>query len=355
MSQLVELLEKSARIHAERPAVAELTGPALRYSELERASRALAAQLVAWGIGRGERVAILAPKSIEAVVAIWAVLRAGAAYVPIDPNGPPRRAAQIASDCDVQVILGSGDRGEIAEAVRQAVRRARLVQIHGKGELRGADRTPAFDAQRADAGPDLPPVSAQDLAYVLYTSGSTGTPKGVMISHGAARAFVSWATEKTRLCADDVLSGHAPFHFDLSVFDLFASVCAGAKLVILDEETVRFPMAAASALEEQGLTVWYSVPGALRAMLRSGRLAERTLDRLRVVIFAGEVYPVADLHALQRALPAVTLFNWYGPTETNVCTYWQVPPDGSWSHESAPIGVLCEGREGVVVDAALHV
>jgi L-proline---[L-prolyl-carrier protein] ligase len=355
MSQLVELLERSARNHAERPAVAELGKPALRYSELERASRALAAQLVAWGIGRGDRVAILVPKSIEAVISIWGVLRSGAAYVPIDPNGPARRAAQIAADCDVQVVLASGDRGEIADEVRKAVSRARFVRVQGEGEIRGAHQLPALDVPGAGARVDLPVPCAQDLAYILYTSGSTGTPKGVMISHGASMAFVRWAAEKTRLRADDVLSGHAPFHFDLSVFDLFASVCAGAKLTILDEETVRFPMAAASALEQEGLTVWYSVPGALRAMLRSGRLAERSLDRLRVVVFAGEIYPVAEVHALQRALPGATLFNWYGPTETNVCTYWQVPPDGSWSDESTPIGVLCEGQEGVVVDDALQV
>lgn len=355
MSHLVALLEQSARAHPDRPAVSDLEETGLNYAELERASRGLAEVLLGKGIGKGDRVALVVPKSVEAVVAIWAILRCGAAYVPIDPNGPVRRAAQIASDCDVAAVLASGTRPKPVAAIREAVSHAFVIQVHGSRALPDAASALALEAQPSRDAAELPELASRDLAYILYTSGSTGTPKGVMISHGASLSFVRWAANETRLHPGDVHSGHAPFHFDLSVFDLFAPVLAGAKLVVLDEETVRFPMAAAAAIEEQGLTVWYSVPGALRAMLQSGRLAERALQTLRVVIFAGESYPAVELHHLQELLSHATLFNWYGPTETNVCTSWPIPRAGSWNEESIPIGPVCEGSQGLVVDEDLQV
>ena len=128
--------------------------------------------------------------------------------------------------------------------------------------------------ERACGGPSRispSPANVRDLAYILYTSGSTGVPKGVMVSHGAALGFVDWVVETLGLHAGDVLSNHAPFHFDLSVLDLYGAAAAAAEVVILDEEIVRFPILAADALERSRISVWYSVPGALRRMLRAGR------------------------------------------------------------------------------------
>jgi amino acid adenylation domain-containing protein len=229
--------------------------------------------------------------------------------------------------------------------------------VHGDPD--GDPDSGAADDPRAatDPGPPLAPspVNAHDLAYVLYTSGSTGTPKGVMVSPGAALAFVDWAMETFALTAGDVMSNHAPLHFDLSTFDLFGAAAAGASVVILDEETVRFPMKAVEVLERERITVWYSVPGALRRMLTAGRLGERDLRGLRLVLFAGEVYPVSELMALQGALPrGVRLCNLYGPTETNVCTWWDVPPQGTWTGEHPPIGVDCSSCQSVIVDDSLQ-
>ncbi len=350
---LVDLLQRSASTYPQRPAVALPGDPALTYSELERESARIAAALVTLGVRRGDRVGLAVPKSTQAVVGLWGVLRAGAAYVPIDSASPPRRAAFIAANCEMAAILTSGELRETAEAIHETVPGIRIVQVHGE-ELSGLAQKPE-DVLAASGGDGVrfPNPNVRDLAYILYTSGSTGEPKGVMVSHGAALSFVEWGAWRFGVRPEDVLSNHAPLHFDLSTFDFFAAALTGAKVVVLDEETVRFPIAAAAVLESQKITVWYSVPGALRWMLRRGRLAQRDLRHLRTVLFAGESYPAEELHALQDALPAVSLFNLFGPTETNVCTYWPVPPRGSWSFSSIPIGFDCENCEGVVVDRDL--
>jgi amino acid adenylation domain-containing protein len=351
---LVDLLRDAARGRGSSSALVLPGVGGLSYGEVERASLAVARTLAASGVGKGDRVGLVLPKNLHAVVGLWGVMRAGAAYVPIDPASPPDRAALIAADCRMAAILSSAELTETVEAVRHRVPGLRVVQLDGAAGLfpDGLDRPPGGGDETA--GRALPSVNVRDLAYILYTSGSTGVPKGVMVSHGAALSFVEWAARRFELGPDDVLSSHAPLHFDLSTFDLFASCLVSAGVVIFDEETVRFPMAAAELLETAGITVWYSVPRALRTMLRMGRLAERPLGRLRTVLFAGEPYPADELRELQRALPGVSLYNLYGPTETNVCTYWEVPPPGVWTSSSVPVGIDCENCEGVVVDESLR-
>lgn len=351
-ASLVALLLRSVKDHPGRPAVG-LPGEApLTYAELDQASAAVAADLAEKGVRRGDRVGILVPKSVEAVVGVWGILRTGAAYVPIDRSSPPQRAALIASNCGMSALLASTEVPETTDAIREALPGIPVLLVHGEG---GAGVRTA----RESAGPEptrrpLPSPNVRDLAYILYTSGSTGVPKGVMVSHGAALSFVEWAATRFELRPEDVLSSHAPLHFDLSTFDLFGAALAGARLVVLDDETVRFPMASAEVLEAEGISVWYSVPGALRRMVRMARLSDRNLSALRTVLFAGEVYPADEIRALQLALPPDTaLYNLYGPTETNVCTYWRVPPAGTWPSASVPIGIDCENCEGVVVDQAL--
>ncbi len=351
-TSLVALLLRSVKDHPERPAVGLPGEEPLTYSGLDRASAWVADWLAGNGVRRGDRVGILLPKSVEAVVGVWGVLRTGAAYVPIDRSSPPQRAALIAANCGMSALLASTEAPEAVNAIREALPGIPVLRVHGDGRA-GAPlvhEAMTFDTTR----PPLPSPNVRDLAYILYTSGSTGVPKGVMVSHGAALSFVEWAAVRFDLRPDDVLSSHAPLHFDLSTFDLFGAALAGARLVVLDDETVRFPMASAEVLEAERISVWYSVPGALRRMVRTARLSDRKLPALRTVLFAGEVYPADEIRALQLALPPDTaLYNLYGPTETNVCTYWRVPPAGTWSSPSVPIGIDCENCEGVVVDQEL--
>jgi amino acid adenylation domain-containing protein len=190
-----------------------------------------------------------------------------------------------------------------------------------------------------------------DLAYILYTSGSTGDPKGVMHTHRSALSFVQWAATTFALRSEDRLSNHAPYHFDLTILDLFASSAVGAAMVIVPEDVARLPASLGKFMSEEKLTVWYSVPFALIQLLQRGGLESRDLTSLRCVLFAGEPFPPKHLRRLMQVLPSASFFNLYGPTETNVCTFYEVPLLAADDEQPLPIGGGCANTELLVVDA----
>jgi acyl-coenzyme A synthetase/AMP-(fatty) acid ligase len=145
------------------------------------------------------------------------------------------------------------------------------------------------------------------------------------------------------------LSNHAPLHFDLSTFDLFAGALAGATTVVIPEALTKFPASLAKFIEQEKISVWYSVPFALIQMLLRGGLEGRDFSALRWLLFAGEVFPTKHLRELMAQLPDIRFSNLYGPTETNVCTYYHVTelPEGD---DTIPIGRVCANAEGLVVD-----
>jgi amino acid adenylation domain-containing protein len=183
-------------------------------------------------------------------------------------------------------------------------------------------------------------VIDQDLAYILYTSGSTGDPKGVMLTHRNALAFIGWAAEEFGLDRSDRLSSHAPLHFDLSVFDLYAAAYAGAAVVLVPPKASIFPNQIVRFIQENAITVWYSVPSILSMVTLRGGLDKTELPTLRTILFAGEVFPVKYLRQLMKRFA-----NLYGPTETNVCTWYEVSPLDDEVTEPVPIGIAVANDE----------
>ena len=355
---LPHLVTDSAARFPERPAVV-MDGRAISYAELESRSTRFARSLAEHGVRPGDRVALWLPRSIEGVVALYGVMKAGAAYVPVDPGAPPARLAYIARDCAVSGLVTVAERvaGLEETFAAGAPMRALWLAEHGPAPA-GPPRvaglpTVTWDEVASESDAPLPIKALEgDLAYILYTSGSTGEPKGVMLSHRNALAFVEWAGDAFAITHEDRLANHAPFHFDLSTFDLFAGARAGAAVYPLPPRIASFPAAVARQWCTDRLTVWYATPSTLVLMLTRGGLKELDLEALRVLLFAGEVFPIKYLRELMGLAPRARFANLYGPTETNVCTWLEVkaPPEDD---RPLPIGKACPYDEVLVLDESL--
>jgi len=354
-SSLSTLLEESARRFPDRTAVDDPGRATLAYRELDRLSDRLRDRLVHMGVRPGDRVGIYLRKSVDAVASIFGILKCGAAYVPVDPEAPPARCAYILDNCSVAAIvtLRSLEAPLIAELQSLGTKSPRLLlddQGRDPVALRGA-------LDREDEGDPAPPAATvqpgpDGLAYILYTSGSTGRPKGVMLSHRNAVSFVDWCSSVLTPTEADVFSSHAPLHFDLSILDVFTSIKHGARLVLIGEVLGKDPRRLAPLIAEKAISVWYSTPSILNLLAQYGRLDRYQYPALRAVLFAGEVFPVPQLRALRAFWPAPRYLNLYGPTETNVCTAFELPPTTPAERtEPYPIGASCWHVRCQAVDA----
>jgi amino acid adenylation domain-containing protein len=352
---LQHLLHDSAEAHADRPAI-EDGARTVTYGDLETRSNRLARYLVDIGVARGDRVGIYLDKSADSIVAIYGALKAGAVYVPLDPHAPASRLGFICRDCDVRVMLTGrekvADWGALLDGgapIESLVVLNTLQADALDGWPDGLIVEPWGTIEQASHEPLPERNIAADLAYILYTSGSTGQPKGVKLSHTNGLAFVDWAAERFSVQSRDRLSSHAPLHFDLSVFDLFAAAKVAAATVVVPSEASLFPRELAEWIHRKGITVWYSVPSVLSMLTLRGSLEIGDLPRLRTVLFAGEVFPTKYLRRLMELLPHVEFNNLYGPTETNVCTYYPVPPLSQEATSPIPIGKAIANVEAVAI------
>jgi amino acid adenylation domain-containing protein len=352
---LQQLLTEAAKRQPQRPAV-ESASHLLTYRDLDRRSNKLARLLLRLGVGTGDRVGILAAKSADAVVGVYGALKAGACYVPLDAKAPSGRLSHIVRDSGTAVIVANEATRSRAAALADAVPQQTTVielSVPGRGErddasvtAQGAAVMPWAAVARESEDPLAEERAIEtDLAYILYTSGSTGTPKGVMISHRNSLTFVEWAAAAAGLSEQDRVCSPAPLHFDLSVFDVFATCRAAACMTVLPDGAATFPQSIAKWLAAERVSVWYSVPSVLVLLARYGSLQRLDLSGLRTVIFAGEVFPPRHLARLMAELPHARYLNWYGPTETNVCTAFEVPAGWADAGGPVPIGKACANTE----------
>lgn len=332
--RLHQLVIDSARRRPEAPAVRTTTG-VHSYRELDRLADRYAAALVGRGVRPGDRVVLWTHKTLEAIALMQGALRVGAVYVPVTAANPAARVARISDSCSPAIVVTDSSGLRRASGFGWDEKQPPLVSF---GDLR--------DEGRPEDAPAPYQNEPDELAYILYTSGSTGEPKGVCLSHRNALAFVRWAAAEVGVTEDDRLSNHAPFNFDLSVFDLYVTFLAGASVYLVPEGLAYDPVQLAALLHHQRISIWYSVPSALILMMQRGGLLDGPVPpALRVCIFAGEAFPVQQVQELRKAWADTRLLNWYGPTETNVCTAYEVTELDLGSSRPLPIGkAVCGDR-----------
>ncbi|WP_019925381.1 non-ribosomal peptide synthetase [Nocardia sp. BMG111209] len=307
-------------------------GAELTYGELERRSNRLAHMLIAAGIGPGAIVAVLLERGPELVAAELAIMKAGAAWMPLDPRHPPARLEFQVTDAAAALLLTTADLAASAPDIPMwrlddAAARVRVAEY-----------------------PDTPPdvdVAADDAAYLMYTSGSTGAPKGVLVSHRSAYAYCRNAVEQLKLTAADRIPQIANPAFDVTVFDCYATLLAGATLIAAGHHTFTDPAALTALLWDERITVAY-VPPAILGVLDPGRLAG---GPLRALFCAGAVLST-DV-ANRWARPGLAIHNAYGPTETTViCTSHPLP--ATPLSGPVPIGTPLPNHRIYVLDRRLR-
>ncbi|MEM1206775.1 MAG: amino acid adenylation domain-containing protein [Acidobacteriota bacterium] len=361
---LSQLVEAAAQRDPDRDAFRSPT-EALTYGQLTDRANRLARLLVDDGVRRGDRVGIFMPRCVDSALAVHGILRAGAAFVPLDPLVPPEALRRLLEDCGIRHVVTH--RGSVKTLHRLlAEHRTGLETVVGPAAPPGLDLDPGavrwrpwtdLDAYDGGSGPDVR-VVGDDPAYIMYSSGSTGRPKGILHTHRSGLAYARLSVDTYDVNADDRIGNHSPLHFDMSTFGYFSAPLAGATTVLIPEAYTKLTASLSQLIEGEGLTIWYSVPLALIQLLTRGVLDQRDHSALRWVLFGGEPFARKHLYALMAAWPNARFSNVYGPAEVNQCTFFHVPrpadpaaaaEDPDRNAGAVPIGRIWDDTEGRIL------
>ena len=319
---LPSLVEQSAQKYPNKVAFKCLKH-SITYGDLEQKMHQIANLLIDLGVKKGDRVGIFMARCSDTAAAMYGIMAAGAVYVPINPSQPVSRTHFLIEDCGIQHLITNKDQKR--NIVNVATEKSGLKTVIGtQTELPINTISWEEIAQQPTTKANIS-ILEEDTAYILYTSGSTGTPKGIMHSHYSGMAYAKLCAEVYELTENDILGNHAPIYFDISTLGFFAAPLVGATTIVASEAHIKMPASLAQLIEKEKITVWYSVPLALMQMMQRGGLESRDMSALRWVIFAGELFPTKHLRNLMNIWSQASFSNAYGPTETNVCTYYNLP------------------------------
>ncbi|WP_315780237.1 non-ribosomal peptide synthetase [Bradyrhizobium sp. SZCCHNR2011] len=324
---LAARFETIAATHGERIAIDGIDGRTLSYAALEAASRALGERLVAGGVRNGDIVGVVAERSVEAVVMLLAVIRAGGAYLPLDPALPEARLALMLRQAGVRHVVASRAMRDVLMRIDGALR---IVVADEAGELAGA----------ALPAPQL--IGADSPAYVNFTSGSTGTPKAILVPQGAVANLVL-DTDYAALSADDRIAQAAPLSFDAATFEVWGALLNGGCVVMVDKQTLLDPDALAHDLQARAVSVMFLTTALFNQV---AQLKPAAFAPLRLVLFGGEAVNADHVRSVLAAAPPARLLHVYGPTETT--TFATFHPVGQLTERAATVpigrplpGVIC--------------
>ncbi|MDQ0457783.1 amino acid adenylation domain-containing protein [Rhizobium paknamense] len=336
MSTIAEIFTDRARLHPEAIAVS-FKDETLTYGELDKRSNRLARQLIARGAGPERIVGVSMTRCIDLVVALLAVMKSGAAYLPLDPAYPAARLAYLVKDARPLAIITAPGLDPLDPDVEQ-------IPISA---AQGNEEDAAAIGKRAEAG---------HPAYVIYTSGSTGLPKGVMVTHGNFLALLEATQARFDLNHGDVWTVFHSYAFDFSVWEIWAPLLTGGKTVVVPAEATWSAEDFLDLLEKEKVTVLNQTPSSFASLDRADARRARALDALRLVIFGGEALDPARLQDwFKRRGRAARMVNMYGITETTVhVTAIEIEPDACEGVMESPIGLPVSGFRWQVLDAGLQ-
>ncbi len=301
---LHELISKSCSDHGDKTAIV-FNDASLTYAELDRQANQLARHLISTGIEPADVVAVYLERSLWTVVSLLAVLKTGAAYLPLDPFYPPDRVAYMLSDSGSKLTLSTAALADGLTAVLASGEADTQFPLLKLDEL-------ADELRQANAEPVECATDSQSLAYLLYTSGSTGKPKGVMVQHQAVVNFLTSMAKEPGMTRDDVLLAVTTTSFDISVLELYLPLLVGGTVVIADRAMSTDSQALANAMSDHQVTIMQATPATWRLLIDGGWPGRANLR----VLCGGEPFP-QDL-ALGLLERCQEVWNMYGPTETTV-------------------------------------
>lgn len=309
-------LEASARRLPDKTALV-CAGAGWTYAEIDGLATRCAQALQARGVRRGDRVAVHLESSLEAVVAIFGVLKAGAVFVPVNPLSKAARIAYVLDDAQASVyIVHAHLLPALGDALAQCKALHTCVIAGPTAPDRADQRMIGFDdllACAPDAPAAAPAIIDQDLAAIIYTSGSTGEPKGVMLSHLNMRAAGESVIAYLELVESDVICSALPLAFSYGIHQLLTATRVGATLVL--ERSFAFPVKVLQTMAQEGATVFPGVPAMYAALVNLSNLDQFDLSRLRALTNAAAALPVEHVRRVRAAFPQARLFLMYGQTE----------------------------------------
>ena len=332
-----ELIAQQAQARPDRTALVFGT-QRMSYGELNACANQLARHLLAQGVQRDDRVGIAAERSLDMLVGLLAIMKTGAAYVPLEPTLPADRLQYMIEDSGLQLLVLQPKFRNDLRAALPASGNIRMVLLDGTDWAQASTENPSV------------PVHRNGLAYVMYTSGSTGKPKGVGNRHVSLFNQLVWMEALFQSGGNDVVLQKTPYSFDVSLLELFWPLTNGSTLVIAAPGDHRDPARLMDVIRTHGVTTIHFVPSMLQAFMAHDVAAH--CASLKRIICIGEALPASVTHDVLQRLPQVDLYNMYGPTEAAIdVTSWLCRPDDVLN---VPIGRPVSDTRAYVLDAALR-
>lgn len=338
MNSCISLLEEAAERNPHKIAIVDETS---RYTFAELREQAIRFSVHIPKDWRNQPIAVYLPKSADCVIAFFGILYSANFYVPLDPKSPAARLKKMLGNLEPRAIVtGARSRAAIDEVC--AERRLPVWDLRALLDSEAA-RQPAFPADKVERVIDTDPI------YCIYTSGSTGIPKGVVVSHRSVADFIDWATLAYELDDSTVFGNQSPFHFDVSVLDIFGALKTGGTLILIPEHLFAFPAELLAYVKRSHVNFIIWAPSVLIHVATTDTLGANPPTEITKVLFAGEPMPTKHLNYWRRHLDHALFSNLYGPTEAAVIACYYVVDRAFGDQDVIPIGGPCKNVELLVL------